>query len=306
MNYFLGVDGGGTKSVCVVTDYQFNIIHKEEGGPTNFLAFHPDEAAENLFNLICECKKKLVIEDRDIASVCIATAGVGREEDANFLKEKLTELNKKKKCAISNFYITGDMEAALEGAFSGGPGIMLIAGTGSICCGKNREGNLIRVGGNGRVIGDEGSGFSIGRKGLRTALRSYDGRCLETKMLSEIFGIMKVNSPDEVIKKVYRENYNIAQLAETVIACAVNNDEAAWNIVNEEAEELVLHLYAILPKLNVSEAKLAFGGSLLTNENLYKDLVVKRINKAFPNIEIVEPEKSPEIGAAMIAKRKFS
>lgn len=306
MNYFIGIDGGGTKSTCVVTDYNLHVIFKAYGGPTNFLTGNPDEAAENIFDLICKIKNELIVNDEDIASVCIGSAGAGREEDITFITQKFNEIKIREKCNIKNIHVVSDVMIALEGAFRGNAGIVLIAGTGSICYGKNSKGEIFRVGGMGKILGDEGSGYSLGNKGLRIALRSYDGRCLAKNLMNEIFSFMSAESSADVIKKVYKENFSIASIAEVILAVAEKGDEAALNILHEESEELLMHLHAILPRLNESDNKLVLSGSLLANKNIYSDIVTKRINKILPGIQIVEAMDSPEMGAVMLAKKKFA
>jgi len=306
MNYLIGIDGGATKSKCVVTDYEFNVINSCSGGPSNFLISTPVEAAENIADIIRKCFDKMQIGGDDIASIVVGAAGAGRKEDAAVLKSHLVEQLNTPSITSSKITVVSDAQISLEGAFSGEPGIILISGTGSICIGKNKQDDFFRVGGYGRLIGDEGSGFKLGQRVLSAALRSFDGRCLPTKLLSLVFEAMEVRDTNEIIKKVYHNNYDIASLAPLVIEAAKENDETALNIVDEQTDELLLHVRSMLQLLNTSSCKLAGLGSLIARENIYSEVLTKKLIQAFPKLILQSPEHPPEIGAVMLGRKLMS
>ncbi|NOX67471.1 MAG: hypothetical protein GXO85_17125, partial [Chlorobi bacterium] len=137
MAFYIGLDGGGTKTKCVIVDNQMNVLSELVGGPSNFLVFGVDEVTESLFNLITDSIKQAGINTSEIDSVLLGTAGAGRREDAERLEksfiQKVTEVN----LPIKKFVVESDARIALEGAFSGKSGSILIAGTGSIMFGKD-------------------------------------------------------------------------------------------------------------------------------------------------------------------------
>lgn len=304
MNYLIGIDGGATKTKCVVTDYEFHVVHTCEGGPSNFLVSTAIEAAENIAELVNESFDKLQIGQRDIAALTVGAAGAGRKNDAALLKDHLVKSLEIHSFDGKKVHVVSDADISLEGAFSGDQGIILISGTGSICIGKNDKGESLRVGGYGRIIGDEGSGFKLGQKAISAALRSFDGRCLSTKLYSLVLDEMGVKDVNEVIRKVYQENYDVAQLAPMVLEAAKQNDETAQSIIDEQSDELMLHLRAMLQLMNTSSCKIAFIGSLINSDNLYSSMLEEKAKRAFPGVVIQKPEHPPEIGAAMLA-RKF-
>ena len=212
MNYYIGIDGGGTKTRAVLVNDNLNILSEEIGGPSNFLVFNIDKVADSLTELIFDiCSKENLSPDK-IKTILLGTAGAGRRDDAERLENAVIQTAKKKKIIINNFRVESDARIALEGAFAGKPGSILIAGTGSIMFGKDSQANIHRVGGFGRILGDEGSGFHIGRAGLSAVAKSFDGRnsgTLLTELVKKKFGF---DSSTQLITEVYKNNFDIPQV----------------------------------------------------------------------------------------------
>jgi N-acetylglucosamine kinase-like BadF-type ATPase len=160
-----------------------------------------------------------------------------------------------------------------------------------------------RVGGFGRLIGDEGSGYSIGRKALNAVSKASDGRGEET-LISELLNA-KMNSglSDSIINKVYKEKLDVASVAKIVIEAAEEGDPIAEDILDEEADELVLHIKSLLDKIHIDKLSVAFSGSLLDNKNFYSDLLKQKIKSTLTRVEIVKPAATPVSGAILLAKR---
>ncbi|MFZ0456409.1 MAG: BadF/BadG/BcrA/BcrD ATPase family protein [Ignavibacteriaceae bacterium] len=303
MKYLIGIDGGGTKSDCAVADQEGNILFETKGAPSNFLIEGTEKVAESILDLINKCKHSLSFDYSDIESILIGTAGAGRRNDAERLKKSFIEFSNIKGINFKNFFVESDARIALEGAFSGMPGAILICGTGSIMFGKALNGDIHRVGGFGRLIGDEGSGQSIGRKGLNAVSKQFDGRGsfnLISKYLEDKF---EINSAEKLITEVYRNNFDIASIAPAVISAAENNDETAMRIIDEESDELLKYIYAIKKKLNLNELKISFLGGLINNENFYSKKLKEKIMNEFPGIKIQAPQNSPAMGAILMAKQ---
>ncbi|MFC2134099.1 N-acetylglucosamine kinase [Bacteroidota bacterium] len=305
MNYLIGIDGGASKTRCVITDFQLNVIHGCTGEPSNFLIRGSKVVSNTILDLIEDCKDNLIIDAKDIGAVVIGTTGAGREKHANELKDEILNTASERGISITSLCVFSDARIALEGAFSGEPGCILIVGTGSIMFGKDADGNIIRIGGLGRFIGDEGSGYSIGRKGLKSVARSFDGRCLPTilkEMAKEKFGI---SSEEQLITEIYSNNFDIASFAPAVLEGALLDDETCINILEDESEELILHVRAMMPKLNVSPVKLSLIGSLVKNDNIYSTFFLNKLRKYLPEVILQKPEHPPEYGAVLLAKQKL-
>lgn len=303
MKYLIGIDGGGTKSKCVITDFNLKPLFKTTGGPSNFLILGTEKVAETILGLIIQCVKNLNINYDDIAAIVLGTTGGGRKSDAEDLEKAITHLAAHKRILLNKFQVESDARIALEGAFSGKPGSILIAGTGSIMFGKDSKGFIHRVGGFGRFIGDEGSGFRLGQKGLNSIAKEFDGRGNKT-LISELFkDKFKIESPENLITEIYRNNFDIASVAPLVIEAAEKGDKIAQYIIETEADELVLHIDSMRKKLKEKKMYVALIGSLITTENFYSFKLREKVVQKFDDVVIKDAENPPEIGAALLAKQ---
>jgi N-acetylglucosamine kinase-like BadF-type ATPase len=303
MKYLIGMDGGGTKTNCIITDLEGKILHECNGGPSNFLILGTETVSETLLQLINRCTEKLNITNDQIAAIVIGTTGAGRKSDAEKLEHDFIQLAAFRTVEFRKFKVESDARIALEGSFSGNPGSILIAGTGSIMFGKDKEDNLLRVGGFGRMIGDEGSGYVLARKGLTAVSKEYDGRgskTLITEILKEKFNI---SSPEALITEVYKNNFDIASAAPAVTEAASKGDEAAIKIIDEETDELVAHVGTMYRKLNEKVMNLALIGSLITHDNIYSEYFRRKISEKFRDVNIKEPDYPPAMGAVLMAKK---
>jgi N-acetylglucosamine kinase-like BadF-type ATPase len=303
--YLIGMDGGGTKTKCVITNYNFNPLHECQGGPSNFLIIGTEQVSETILSLILESTAKLNISTDDITSILIGTTGAGRENDANKLRDDFISYAKSKGYIFNSFNVESDARIAIEGAFSGNAGALLIAGTGSIIFGKDKNNNVHRAGGYGRLLGDEGSGYSIGRKGLIETAKNFDGRndsTLLTQLLNKDF---EISSGAQLISQVYNNNFDIASFAPKVIEAASIGDSLAIRILEEESDELIFHVRAMYKKLGEETMELCLVGGIISSKNYYSALFREKIKLQLPEVRIVEARFSPEIGAAIMAKSKL-
>ncbi len=304
MKYFIGIDGGGTKTKGVLVDENLNIINEGIGGPSNFLAFEITDVVNSILELLSNLTNDTNISLNDVQSILIGTAGAGRRDDAERLKNALLKKAKENYLNINNFSVESDARIALEGAFTGKPGSILIAGTGSIMFGKDLQNNIHRVGGFGRILGDEGSGFHIGRAGLSALAKSFDGRSnvtLLTKLVKENFNI---SDSTQLINAVYKSNFDIPQIAPLVIEAAEKNDDICIDILNSEIDQLVEHISAMKEKINEDLLSVSLIGGTITTDNYYANLFQSRI-KDITDVKLINAELSPHMGAAIMAKNMF-
>jgi len=306
MKYIIGIDGGGTKTECAVADLSGEVLHRTFGKPSNFLAIGVNAAVENLFELIEGALFKIEVDFGDIKMLLIGTAGAGREEDAGVLETKFIDYTMREGIIIKSVKVVSDARIALEGAFSGNAGCILIAGTGSILFGKDKNSFIHRSGGFGRLIGDEGSGHSIGRKGLAAVAKGLDGRGKATLITQQLNKKYNISSAPDLISNVYKNNFEIASAAEVVLAAADENDAIALQILNEETDELLLHIYAVMKKMKSKKLDIVFTGSLIANKNIYSDMLRKKIAGNFPSVKIKEPDNTPVEGAILLAKEMLN
>ena len=168
MIHVLGIDAGGTKTVCQLADEEGNVLAEARGGGANLQAVGELEVEKVLHQVMEEA-----IGDRPVvpAVICLGIAGVDRPDDATIVRAIMKRIGYKAKVIVVN-----DALVALEAGAPRQPGVVIISGTGSISYGRNAEGEAARSGGWGYVLGDEGSGYWIGRSALRAVLREADKR----------------------------------------------------------------------------------------------------------------------------------
>ncbi len=302
MGYIIGIDGGGTKTHCIITGINGKKLFECFGNASNFLVRGTEEVSLTIYNLVNECKNNLNINYDEIEAVLIGSTGAGRIDDAQKLESDFKNYAKSKGIRFKLFRVESDARIALEGAFSGKPGSILIAGTGSIMFGKDGKGNIHRVGGFGRFIGDEGSGYAIGKKGLTAVSKEFDGRGKHSLVTSLIAEKFKIDSSEVLINKIYKNNFNIASIAPSVFAAAEKDDEAALKIIDEETNELLLHIETMLRKIELPILDVVFIGGIITNENIYSKILRNKIKNKLEKVNIKEPDYPPEMGAVLMAQ----
>jgi len=300
--YLIGLDGGGTKTKCVITDFDFNPLYTCAGGASNFLIIGTEKVSETILSLVQESINHLNISEKEVASIFIGTTGAGRITDADKLKNDFIKYASSKGFSFLNFNVDSDARIALEGAFMGKSGALLIAGTGSIIFGKDSSGNVHRVGGFGRFLGDEGSGNTLGRKGLTAIAKDFDGRSEKTSLTEQLKKHFGIENSAQLITEVYRNNFDMASFAPHVIETAKDGDETAIKIIEDESDELILHVKSIYKMIGTEKLKLCLVGGTIATENFYAELFRKKVNEQLPAVSIIPAENPPEIGAAFMAK----
>ncbi len=301
MKYYIGIDGGGTKSHYVVIDENKKQLFEYYGGPTNFLMLGNDVVCETIFSALQKCCEELKMQISDFAGITLGTTGAGRRSDAESLEKSFYSFLTQKNISINNFQVVSDAIVALEGAFGGEVGCILIAGTGSICFGKDQKGNVHRTGGFGRFIGDEGSGYGIGQMALKSIAKNFDGRGNPTLLMNIFLNEFKITSSEQLIIDIYKNNFDIASVAPIVLRAAEQGDKTASDILEFSADELVLHIRAMRKKIINDKLRVSFIGSLIANENVYSALLRKKIETTLSDIVVVEPKHKPAFGAALMA-----
>ena len=307
--YVIGIDGGGTKSAAILADSSANVLAEVTRGPSNFQIIGVDQAAEVLFSCAEECCRRAGRSLADVDGFVAGLTGAGRVADQERMKGALEARFRQLGPIPAGLMIESDARIALEGAFRGAGGIILIAGTGSIALGKTPEGRTFRVGGWGRILGDEGSGYAIGAQGLNCVTRELDHRgkkTLLTKLVSERFGL---KDQETIIREIYRNNFEVPSVAPLVIQAAGEHDQESERILNRAAFELTEYVRALTFELEQAtrgprqKIPLSFIGSLLTEESIFPNIVKHKIEFSIPQISVVKPQASPAYGAVLMARK---
>ena len=298
--YLIGVDSGGSKCDVIITDTgmrriasgTFKSEHLSEKGTSAF--------TESLLIGINNILEKHRIIYSEIAGICIGVAGA-RNNDVKTAISRLVS----KSMNFRNVLTVGDTEAAIQGAFGDDDGIVLICGTGSILFGRINN-KIFRAGGWGKILGDYGSGYDLGRKAIMKLVRDFDLSAEETLFsvkIKKIHGIDK----SAIINKIYHGHFPLHSLAPLVIECAAMNDENCRDVVNTAVDELI-YLIRVFFKTTRrrKKIKLALLGGIIENDNFLSGKLKSAIGKRFGNkIEIIKPEQKPAFGSALIAKKSF-
>lgn len=229
----------------------------------------------------------------NISVVSAGIAGARYEKDRKRLAAAL-----KRASGINKIIISPDTEIALAAAFETGDtncGI-LIAGTGSILYYRNSKGKINRIGGWGRHIGDEGSGYWIAREALYRVTKHYDKR-LKADILAETIKKESGLTADNIIKHIYHRGFDISKLAKHVFRSAESGDKVSVSIIKEAAEILATHFIPLKNK----KFSIALTGSLLKEEKLLAKELGKIVKVKYPNIRLLTAEAKPVTGALKIA-----
>ncbi|HEY9838057.1 MAG TPA: BadF/BadG/BcrA/BcrD ATPase family protein, partial [Vampirovibrionales bacterium] len=246
-DWVLGIDGGGTKTVCLVMDETGTIAGRGEAGPSNYQTIGLAAAAESISQAIASAVKEL--PGVAIAGIGVGLAGVGRPADVQVVQGLVAGLYQESPLPIcwkldsSGVVVTHDCAIALVGGTGSASGVAIVAGTGSIAYGCNSQGESKRAGGWGYRFGDEGSGYQIAIAGLQAAARSQDGRGPKTLLTDAFLESLKLNQLEDLIEVIYRRGWGvteIAALSPLVDRTAAAGDAIARQILEDAAGELVL------------------------------------------------------------------
>ena len=240
MTFFVGVDGGGTRTRAVLLDGGGEELGRGEAEGAVVTTSRPEEAAEAVASAVRSATAQADVS-LPAATLWAGLAGAGAAAARAGITRALRRLDLADRLVVGT-----DVEAAFHAAFGDGAGILLIAGTGSIAQARDVAGSEHRVGGWGHVLGDEGSGYALGMAGLRYLTRSADGRAPPTSMTRVLLDRCDAESVHDLVGWVeVASKREVAALAPLVVACADEGDGPASAIVDEGVEALCLHVEAV-------------------------------------------------------------
>ncbi|HYO99814.1 MAG TPA: BadF/BadG/BcrA/BcrD ATPase family protein [Pyrinomonadaceae bacterium] len=298
----LGVDGGGTKTQAVITDEEGRALGEGLAGPSNPLRVGVNSAAAAVREAVDRACAAAGVRRTDIASAEVGLAGVRRAD----LKERMTDALQRT-LGISSIEVATDADIALYGATGGKPGLVLIAGTGSICCGKSARRKHACAGGWGPLAGDEGSGSWIARRALQAVARATDGRGEATSLGEAACLYFNVATPDDLSLAIYAPsmtNERIAGFARHVIEAAGGRDEVAKGIVADAGSELAALACTVIRKLRIEREpfQVAYVGGVFTAGELVLAPLRREIEHSAPQAFLAPPQLSPAAAAARMAR----
>src|SRR5687767_7964139 len=260
MFHVIGIDAGGTKTVCQLADSQGALVAEARGPGANLQA-----AGELQVEKVLHDVMEQAIGERPIvpAVICLGIAGVDRPDDAVVVRGIMKRIGYKARVLVVN-----DALVALEAGVPGQPGVVIISGTGSICYGRNARDEAARAGGWGYVLGDEGSGYWIGRHALRAVVREADGRGHATALTPRVLAHFGAARPEDLVHTIYDDAIRpaaIAAVAREVQAAAEAGDELAQQVLTVGARELASSARAVITRLGLRDEvfDVVFAGGVM-------------------------------------------
>lgn len=306
MTYFIGVDGGASKTAALVVDGDGNQLGRGLAGGSNHLRVGIEEATRNVERAVNIALVEAGIAIRDVEYAYCGIAG----SDHPLHRQRVID-SLKIFFPRGNFIVDTDARIALTGAVGFDAGIVIISGTGSVAFGRNAEGEEARAGGWGPTLGDEGSGYWIAREGLSAIVRAHDGRGFATKMTDLLCKEYEMCSPVELPRFVYAATTHvddIARYGRLVIEAANEGDDVAREILTRGGSELAECVLAIARRLKMNDLEFPVayvGGAFRAAEMLLSPMRL-RIQRDAPHSTLIPPKNSPVEGAAMMAMRAAS
>ena len=301
MKYYLGVDGGGTKTRFLIGNENGNIIAEYTGGSSHYLQCGMEGLTELMTtgaDKVCEAAG---ISRSDITCAFVGCAGYGDTEADRKPIEKAIAAG----LEGINARIGNDCENALAGALLGRPGVNVIAGTGAICYGINSKGESARAGGwHHHLGGDEGSAYWLGWSILKEFERQSDGRDERTLLYDAVRETLKLDSDDELVTKVVEEwdldRTKIASLAPLCASLYDEKDPYGIKLIHSAAAELADLAIAIKKRIHFDEPILvsSTGGMFKLGERIIDPFagIIKK-----NGMEYVPPALSPSCGSVILA-----
>ena len=301
-----GVDGGGTKTEAVILDSNQQVIGEGRAGPSNPLRIGIAAAAAAVREAIDKACVMAKVRRDDLLAAEIGLAGARRRELRERMREALSSLD------IDDIEVVTDADIALYGATDGAPGLVVIAGTGSICCGKNSRGKRVWAGGWGPIAGDEGGGAWIARRALRAVAHASDGRGPKTTLTELACSYFHVSSVDDLSTAIYAPsitNERLAGFGKDVIDAAKRHDQVAEHIIKEAASELALAAITVIRNLSMEREKFQVahvGGVFTASGDLILGTIRSQVQRVAPRAYFQPPHFAPAVAAARMAREHIN
>jgi N-acetylglucosamine kinase-like BadF-type ATPase len=299
MPHFLGIDGGGSKTTCLLGDERALLASATAAG-SNPIRVGSDRSRQALHAVVREACAAAQVAPSEIARTCIGMAGAARPQIEKQVRDMLAEL------VGGEIEVTGDMAIALEAAFRGAPGLIVVAGTGSIAYGRNGRGEIARAGGWGFAISDEGSGHWIGRAAVAAAMRSHDlGE--NSVLISSIMNTWHLGSRDDVLRAANATPPpDFAELFPLVLAAAAGGDSRANEILTHAAMELAQLARIVADRLwrGGQAFRVALTGGVFQHSPLVRQVFCNSLRSLHPQVEIESKVVKPAQGALWLARKQ--
>lgn len=296
--HVLGIDVGGTKTVCLLGDEEGRVLSTARGPGANLQTVGELQLEKVLHTVMAEALTEQSVAP---AAICLGIAGVDRPENATLVRGVMSRIGYKARILVVN-----DALIALQAGIGAAPGIVIVSGTGSIAYGCDRHGTAARAGGWGYVLGDEGSGYWIGRLALRAILREADGRGQPTSLTPRVLAHFGVARPEDLLQTVYHPDFNpalVTELAIHVQQAREEGDAAATAILDQGAKELVATAASVTKQLELIGEEFSFvlAGGMFKAVPWLRGDVTRMLPTIAPRSRTILLDVEPAFGAVRLA-----
>jgi N-acetylglucosamine kinase-like BadF-type ATPase len=298
MPLYLGIDAGGTKTECALSNGA-ELLGQAVARSCKLARVGADQAHENLHAAIREACAAANVKPAEVKHVCIGLAGASLPENVAWVQETIRELT-----PDATIYVAGDHIIAHRAAFGTSPGVLVIAGTGSIAFGRNQSGATARAGGWGPNVSDEGSAFWVGREAVTSALRAYDSGSNDG-LLPVIAQSWKV-TPEDVIRMANAAEPRFAELAAAVTEAAAKGEATARDIAARAGKALAELGAAVIHRLWPEDGvvPVALAGGVLQGSAVVRHAFRAEMRSLHPQAAISFAQVRPVLGALEIAAQR--
>lgn len=297
MGLFLAIDAGGTKTRCLLAD-ETKVLGRATTGTIKLMRVGETEATARLRNLMEEVAREAGVPLSEVTRTCMGIGGFSIDAVREWAVRVLSET------VGGDVELLGDEEIALDGAFQGGPGILVVAGTGSIVNGRGVDGTMYRAGGWGPAGSDEGSGYWIGAEAVRAGFWARD-RDVKTTLLDEIGAFWGAKSLGEIVGMA-NDCRDFSVLSPTVVQCAERGDELAIAVLERGGEELAELVALVAVKMRESgamdEVRVAYIGSILEHVSFVRESMIAALKQSTPEAKVMDGAVDALAGALWRAR----
>ncbi len=305
MDYIFGLDGGATKTNIRITDGDGLVLSETIAGPVNYKSIGLKKAKDAIIKGIIDAINNIKTDGKIFFnSSCFGIAGLDNKKDLKKYKNILNIDLIKNYFNFNNLVICNDSRIEFAAGSNKKYGIVINCGTGCVCYGINQEGKEAISNGWDYILGDEGSGYSIGLNGLRSIMKAYDGRGGYTSLREKVLAYLKIEDESDLFEWVYKSlpiKDRIARFSRLVFECAETGDEICLNILKSEAWEAAISVMTVMKKLDLQDGyfDLVMAGSVFDPIYIkaFKNFLIKENNK----INFIKLEEKPVTGAIKIA-----
>ncbi len=303
MQYWLGLDGGGTKTHLKIRSDAGETVAEGLGGGSNIVSLSEDRVAENLQSLISDGLTKASIEKKACTGVCIGSAGVRQEVVRRKLYSIVSEI-----LPYSRIYIVSDGVPVLYSGFRDGAGVALVSGTGSVCLARGKTGTIHCIGGFGHILGDEGSGYAIGLDLLKAILWEYDGRGEKTCLTPLLSKKLKCDIPTGILDFAYSSKTGKAEIAALSPLCdeaCAMGDVVARRIIARAARALYQMYRAAADRAELTEeqrSRCLLTGGVGTNSRFLRTAFESELRASVQGASLIEAACDAATACCMIAR----